>query len=309
MAVLAGVLGFGLDEYGLRTCDASAIPASGADVVYVRIGATGTGTGASWSDAFTDLQAALAATGPGHQIWVAGGTYTPSPSAKPDRAASFVMQSGIALYGGFAGTEIDLSERNAELNPTILSGDLLGDDTGNFENTADNSYHVVVATDVDDTGILDGFTIRAGHADGVNMGANPASKNQGSGINIYFGMPRILNCIIESNYSLDHGGINDHGDHTLVRDCIFRDNFSGDHGAGLYIHHHSHTHAIGCLFERNVAVVKGGGAYSQSLHGAVIEQCYFRENVADLGAGMYNAELSAAHVISSTFFGNFAHVG
>ena len=43
------------------------------------------------------------------QIWVAKGTYTPTTGT--DRNASFVLRNGFTVYGGFAGTETQLSQR------------------------------------------------------------------------------------------------------------------------------------------------------------------------------------------------------
>lgn len=284
-----------------------------AAVVYVRADATGANTGASWADAYTDLQAALAGANIGDEIWVATGTYTPAPRpASPEvanRDAAFAMRSGVALYGGFAGTELSRDDRDPDANPTILSGDLMGDDADEFVNSAENSYQVVVAIDVDSTGILDGFVVRAGRADGVALGAVPASKEQGSGINIYNGGPIIRRCVVEHNWSGNHGSLNDHGDTTTVDRCTFRYNFSFGFGAGLYIHNHSQTTVTDCVFEFNTASAEGGGMYSRSMAGATITDCYFRENTAVLGAGFYNAEASSAVIDSCTFFGNFAIIG
>ncbi|HAQ67990.1 MAG TPA: hypothetical protein DCR70_09735, partial [Phycisphaerales bacterium] len=92
--------------------------------------ATGAGTGTSWADAYAgpaSLQTALAAAVSGDQIWVKAGTYRPSTTGL--RTASFTMKSGVAIYGGFVGTESTLSQRDWKTNVTILSGDLLGNDT------------------------------------------------------------------------------------------------------------------------------------------------------------------------------------
>ncbi len=43
-------------------------------IIYVDVEAGGAGTGASWVDAYPDLQTALAASASGDQIWVAAGT-------------------------------------------------------------------------------------------------------------------------------------------------------------------------------------------------------------------------------------------
>ena len=88
---------------------------------------SGTNDGSSWTTAFTILQDALAVACDGAQIWVAKGTYKPGAS----RNASFSMKAGVKIYGSFAGTETNLSERTLAVmaaNKSILSGDLNGDD-------------------------------------------------------------------------------------------------------------------------------------------------------------------------------------
>src|SRR5262245_22819057 len=106
---------------GLLSLAFGALPsAHAAGVIYVRSGAAGANDGASWADAYTSLQSALAAASSGDQIWVAAGTYT--PSATGDRDASFTLSSGVAVYGGFAGSETQLGERDWTANATTLSG-------------------------------------------------------------------------------------------------------------------------------------------------------------------------------------------
>ncbi len=46
--------------------------------IYVNQNATGVNNGTSWTDAFTDLQPALAAATTGTQIYIAKGTYKPT---------------------------------------------------------------------------------------------------------------------------------------------------------------------------------------------------------------------------------------
>ncbi len=92
--------------------------------------------------------------------------------AGTDRSATFQLKNGVAVYGGFAGTETARNQRNPAANVTILSGDIDNNDsqtpiitdlttvTGNTT----NSYHVVTGA----TGAtLDGFTITAGNANGA----------------------------------------------------------------------------------------------------------------------------------------------
>ena len=93
---------------------------------------------------------------------------------RPDRRAAFHLRNGVALYGGFdPDSGIDtFGERDPAAYPTVLSGDIDGDDVtdpiGVVTDTANlngyNSYHVVVSEGVTETAVLDGFTITAGQA-------------------------------------------------------------------------------------------------------------------------------------------------
>jgi hypothetical protein len=61
----------------------------------------------------------LASAVSGQEIWVAAGLY--NPTSDIDSSVSFVMKAGVAIYGGFAGIEAELNERDWVLNETILS--------------------------------------------------------------------------------------------------------------------------------------------------------------------------------------------
>ena len=95
-----------------------------ADVIYVHSGANGTNDGSSWSNAYIGLPQALVNCVSGDEVWVAGGVYTPV-----DADHSLNLVNGVGLYGGFSGIETNREQRNPAVNPTILSGDILQDDT------------------------------------------------------------------------------------------------------------------------------------------------------------------------------------
>lgn len=282
-------------------CLVGASAVSRADVIFVRADASPGGDGASWETALPELRDALIVAQSGDELWVAAGTYAPAPSGG-DRNASFSLRSGVAIYGGFAGDETSVDQRDAFFNVTTLTGDLNGDDEPEFANRADNSFQVVTAVDVADL-LLDGLTIRGGYADGPGFGATPASRDQGSGLNVYNSTPLIVNCTFVDNWSLNHGALNDHGASTLI-DCVFETNHSAQFGAGLYIHHDAATFADGCSFRFNTAVGEGAGAYTRSMHGAMVMNSTFFGNEADHGAGFYQAEGSATHVDSCVFSEN-----
>ena len=145
--------------------------ANPANICYVKSNASGKNDGSSWENAFTDLQSALGSSSC-PEIWVAAGTY--KPISGTDRTASFVLKNGVAVYGGFAGNETDISQSNISVNSTILSGDIDSNDSQNPASNPNkivghNSYHVVDAGNVDSTAILDGFIITAGQADGKDQ--------------------------------------------------------------------------------------------------------------------------------------------
>ena len=71
------------------------------------------------------------------EVWVANGTYYPSSTNQ--RSASFVLNDTVLVYGGFAGGELNLIDRNPPINIAILSGDI-----GTLNDSLDNSYHVVI---------------------------------------------------------------------------------------------------------------------------------------------------------------------
>ncbi len=160
-------------------CIAPAAEVRAGGLCYVKADAAGPNNGASWTDAYTDLQSALhdaSCT----QVWVAYGVY--KPTSGTDQTISFNVRPGVAVYGGFAATETALGQRTSAViaaHPSVLSGDIDNNDayraTTNVDATAadiagNNSYHVVYMDGTTAQGaitfttVLDGFTITGGNA-------------------------------------------------------------------------------------------------------------------------------------------------
>ncbi len=89
---------------------------------------------------------------------MAAGSYRPTTINKDPRTASFTLKAGVAIYGGFAGTETLRSQRNWNTRVARLTGDI-----GIVGSASDNSYHVVVGAN---GATLDGLTITGGNANG-----------------------------------------------------------------------------------------------------------------------------------------------
>ncbi|MCC7504278.1 MAG: hypothetical protein IT259_03210 [Saprospiraceae bacterium] len=169
---------------------------------YVSAEAAGQNTGQNWTDAFTNLHDALALAVAGDEIWVAEGVYRPSETG--DRTARFQLSPGVALLGGFAGTELDESEREWTEHPTVLSGDL-----GVPDDSLDNSYTILYMAYPDTSTVLDGFILRDGQA---NQGGISNGQAGVSGAALYImgqdgeAYPTIRNCSFEHNTALRSGG-------------------------------------------------------------------------------------------------------
>jgi hypothetical protein len=129
----------------------------GGEVWFVDGDAVGINNGKSWQDAFADLQDALANATSGDQIWVAEGTYTPGNS----RTSTFRPGSGVYMYGGFAGNETEIGQRNIATYPTILSGEI------GAPGHEDNCYHVMTIADCVYDAYVNGFTLKLGCANGA----------------------------------------------------------------------------------------------------------------------------------------------
>ena len=189
--------------------------------------------GLSWDKAIT-LESALNLAKAGDEIWVKGYEDITGHIYKAPEGG-FVLPSGVAMYGGFAGDETiknDLPTGRHKYQmkyQTALVGDIATNDKASqqliiySENTTrtDNATHVLtlqmgVTQDNTNDGnkptIVSGFLIAAGNASGANTSAN----GRGGGIYVvnnssdnnagsrYF---RISQCNFANNYGMRGGAI------------------------------------------------------------------------------------------------------
>ena len=165
-------------------------------IIYVDRDATGANIGTSWENAYTDLQSALARAAKGcggEEIWVAAGLY--SPGTRP--TDTFTIPDGVSLYGGFAGREPSLEQRNLNAYPSVLSGYI--------SDTTRNETIVTMGHD----SLLDGFTVR-------DAGEEGRAGILGQNVNFV-----IKNCIIEENKLY---GVLANNSNVLVKRCTIKKN-------------------------------------------------------------------------------------
>ena len=265
---------------------------------YVDVNAIGANDGSSWTDAYTDLQDALAVAMAGNEIWVAAGTYKPAGAAG-DRYATFQLISGVPIYGGFAATETQRDQRDWTANETILSGDLNGDDSG-FTNNGENSHHVVTGSGTNSSAVLDGFTIIGGNANG----SDPYSD--GGGMYSSGGSPTVKNCTFTGNTAGYAGGgmCNDNSSAPLITNSSFIGNSSDTHGAGMTNYYNSNPTMTNCKFIGNSSGWSGGGIYSFR-SSPTLTNCLFSGNTTThRGGALSNDDGANLIVTNSTFSGN-----
>src|SRR5699024_10191018 len=206
---------------------------SDENILYVNQNVVGgNGSGDSWANALPELVDALQWAKTNNtdplQIWVAKGIYL--PTADSDRTKSFELVNNVAVYGGFAGIESDLEDRDWEANETILSGDLNGDDGTDFANNGENSHHVIFNNNngLNATALLDGFIIRGGNAT-----PNIYPNNNGGGMFNDHSSPAIINCIFIGNRAVYGGGMNNHSSSPVLTNVTLSGNHA-DFGGGMF---------------------------------------------------------------------------
>ena len=294
-------------------------------VIYVNHLARGKDDGTSWTNAFTDLQDAIIEVGLTEgktEIWVAQGTYKPSVEVggEGNRYKAFTMVNNVTIYGGFAGDEVSVDERDFLVNETILSGDIDGDEVLN----SGNSYHVVyvtAASTLDETAILDGFIITGGNANGTPpaltaMGGGIASNTSsvtiknclftenyasaGGAIAINAGAPTISNTTFYSNTAIKGGAISGRGDSSQITSCFFSSNSSSDNGGAIYNKQNSVT-ISGCAFSDNSSLT--GGAIYNDQNDVTIDDSTFSNNSSETGGAIFS-NLSDVTISYSIFAEN-----
>jgi len=267
----------------------------------------GTGSGDSWANAMPSLQTALTSAISGDQIWVATGVYTPGIA----RTDSFTLVAGVEMYGGFDPSSAinEFDERDWDAYPTVLSGDIDGNDitdtNGVVTDTANlsvssNSYHVVTSTNVLSSTVLDGFIITAGDADG----SSPI--NLGGGMHIASSSPTLVNLTFSGNSAYSGGGMHNVNSSPTLTNVTFTSNTATNAGGGMQ-NQISAPVLTNVTFDGNSAN-EGGGIWNK--YGTPKQtNVTFVGNSATRGGGIYAKFNFSPNMANVTFAGNSANEG
>ncbi|MEQ8777003.1 MAG: LamG-like jellyroll fold domain-containing protein [Marinoscillum sp.] len=299
--------------------------------------ASGSDDGTSWVDAFPYLQSALDIAISGDKIFVADGDYKPSTQVALNGTGNeqtFLIPSGVQLYGGFAGGEditlqSSFDNRDFLVNETILNGDINGDDTAPVVNTSvqpltldygtnrsDNALHVVAVQDATTQVIIDGFTIQNGHNDGT-----PTQYGGGLYVDASAGVSsevRVENCVFRWNradrgaaigaYEPDAGAIINL---TVLNSEVYQNsgyNYGAVHfqTSGTAV---SNNYFVNTIFRENRTDYDGAAIMMITPGGDldIINSLFYENDANRFYGGISAANVKDLRVINSTFANNYSH--
>ncbi|MBS1780220.1 MAG: T9SS type A sorting domain-containing protein [Bacteroidetes bacterium] len=312
-----------------------------ASVMYVDSSVATSGSGLSWASPFKTVGEALDVannTNCNIQVWVKKGTYYPTgtgyANATSRDSSLRIIRNNVKLYGGFAGTETLLSQRNYTTNVTILSGDI-----GTANDSTDNSYHVMTivgntGSNIDSNTVVDGFTIYGGKAENTGtftINGMAVYRGAGGGINVAglgagaASSPLLEHLTFNRNNAEWGGGIYGQGHQggvvsPVIRNCNFTSNRANSQGGALNFYTENATGVASpvitsCTFTSNYAGANGGAGHFNGVSPAVcnpsITNCTFASNSTDptISGGIFGGALvyygaASTPTIKSCVFNN-----
>lgn len=288
--------------------------------------ANGTGDGSSWINASNSIQNMIDSSTSGDEVWVAKGTYYPTNETidSDTRSRTFFVKEGVSIYGGFVGTETNISERkladldgngrvdSCELvNTTLLSGNIDGiADTWTKTLNSDgftmvwkvtgnegNCYRVVTCNG---NNKIDGFSVTGGNANetqinnGSGIYGNSSSfitncivtycSSNGYGAGIGVSLSIVSNCAVSNCSTVGSGG-GIYASSSPIRNCTVT-NCSASYGGGIYSESYlSSSSVTNCEVSNCSASSYGGGIYTTSY--SFVTNCTIHNCSALCGGGIF----------------------
>lgn len=284
-------------------------------IVYVKSDASGLNDGSSWENAFSSFTEALESLGdPVEQtwVWVAEGTYKPEKNlncpaetqCSETRYYNFRLISNVSVFGGFAGTETDISQRDWNKNKTVFSGDI--DGTAGI--SGNDSYNVFLNFEIDSTAMIDGVIIENGNADYYGDGITDDFRKNGGGMNNWGSSnPVIRNVTFRNNRSKVQGGglSNSYDSNPVVENCLFEKNISFKGAA--FSSSDSSPSVYSSVFINNMTAEGYGGAVSATNSRTLFSECTFTGNDSEDAGAAFITENSSPKFEHCSFSGNTAN--
>ena len=275
------------------------------DVIHVDQAAAGAYSGLTWTDAFTDVQDALAWGSSGSaDVWVAQGTYSPGD----ERDDAFHMMNHVALYGGFptGGGDGTFEARDWRANSTTLSGEI-----GVPDDRSDNCYHVLVGRSVDQTARVDGFRVTRGSAD-VVPSLSPVrvtcqgDTDYGGGLCLFRSQAILVRLAFSDNYARRGGAVELSESSPFMVNVEFLGNQADTSGGALHSTD-SKVDLVNAMFTGNDAGTSGGAMWNES-SSLVVLNASLSGNRAGAGSAVINSSETHFHATNAIIWGNTSYV-
>ena len=246
--------------------------AQGGTIHYVTTTGAGTKSGDSWGNASDNIQTIVNNAAAGDEVWVAKGNYV------FDRGLE--LKGGVAVYGGFDGTENSVNQRNWEQNETHIES--------NFgTNSGDTYIYNSSAT----LSVIDGFYIFC----------RPLTQEEsdygfygklGVGAAVYnIGKLEIRNTII-ANFINWRGAVYNNNDMKLYN-VTFKNNFGTVYEGSAVVAYSGTLLVDNCTFTENKATEKGAAIFCRNAVQLVIKNSSFYKNSnITMSYGYYGTAIS-----------------
>lgn len=285
-------------------------------IYYVKSGGSGAKTGASWSDALDNIQVAIDGASKGDQVWVAQGAF----NGLAANGFGFILKDGVSLYGGFAGTESAIDQRDLSVHTSTLRG--------GYSSEKDNT---ISGMNIGDQTVVDGFLLTpfnpSAYSRGVYLNnSSPiiqnctfkkcvsyaaTSSHNGYGAAVFMennSSPKFINCNFEDNIAINYGGaLYVLNSSPVFIDCTFSNNEGSSTGGGALNSGSSSTYSH-CIFSGNISTGQSssrGGALSFSGGGnSKINNCLITNNTANYGGAAISCFDAGLSVLNCTITGN-----
>lgn len=249
-------------------------PAAHPAVLFVSTNGQDSASGTSWANAKRSVTSALQAASGASDIWLSRGMYS----------EHLVLKPGIRIFGGFAGNETDLAQRDWHTNSSVIWGN--------------TNKVVVLITNAGPNTALDGLVIGGGigiHGGGVSVVAsapvlanntirNNITDGAGAGISVWgfylLSSTEWYHPVLTNNIIVDNQSINDEGDGAgiavvgsspLIAWNVIARNTATRNGGGIACWRHSlpviannFIEGNSASFDEGTASLGGGGIFASA---------------------------------------------
>ena len=263
---------------------------------FVSPGGNDLSDGRSWVTALATIEEGLARASAGDALWLAEGCYVPHIVADgTPPQASILLKQGVSIYGGFAGTETALEQRersDCDGNGVV---ELWEFTNASVVTRRADTAGPLLAIEGNACGmVLDGVTLRGGR--GAGEGGGAALR----------GSMTMRHCRIEGCEARSGGGMF-LGDEVVVDTCLFRGNQADADGAALYLAGRGAT-VVNCLFDGNGDAVRcrNGGAILSAGVNTVVHCTLVRNASRSCGSALM-AKAGGLALYATVFWGNTGH--